>query len=510
MNTRRPKRPERRHSEEEARRWAAELIARFRSAGGPAQREQVLRELDRPLLLDEDGALELYRLQPGLASGFISRHAPRGRRAVDAQLPWQRLMREALGQGDDELHFALYRAQVPAEQWARDTIELARRVASPERLCEELERRHPQRWRADIGPHLHALAQLRGEHILSYLEHHAADVWSARRRAGRAEMAQLARRRGWWELWAELTISCTSAAEYDAEVMALVLDQASPEAQVRQQLLQLAGASGAAEVTGGPSARPLKDATLVALYQRFPHYVRGPFRARLAPSVKQPRTTLLRRAVEQRDDELIDLLASHLAAYQPRSGDTALMDAVQLAADYYTGLSLDDAGWPARAVRILKRVPLRTIQSLRELERGNALARVLFARVRSAAQDHVETVAELLAAPDRQVLSLGLDTLAQAGARSARVVDANLELLLEALARPVNRPAASRVLRLLRAVDSEESARRVLACVREKMSVAGDRGPGEAFAALAGALLQRFPGLRESGEQPVVYRRRLA
>jgi hypothetical protein len=502
-------RPDRRHSEDNARRWAAELLARFRSADGPLQREQVLRELDRPLLLDEDSALELYRLQPDLASGFIRRHAPRGRRADDARLPWLRLMREALGQGDNELHFALYRAQVPPEQWARDTLELARRVANPERLCEELDRRHPQRWRADIGPHLHTLAQLRGEHMLSYLEGHATDVWSARRRAGRAEMAELARRRGWWELWAQLTVLCTSAAEYDAQVMTLVQDQASPEAQVRQQLLQLAGAPAAAEAVSGTD-RPLKDATLLALYQRFPHYVRGPFRGRLAPSVKQPRTALLRRAVEQHDDELIDLLASHLSAYQPRSGDTALIDAAQLAANYYAGLVLDDASHAARAVRILKRVPAGTVQSLRQIERTNPLARALFARVRSAAQSFPETVAELLAAPDRQVLSLGLDTLARAGARSAVVVDANVDVLLEVLARSVDRPAARRVLKVLRAVGTQQSAERVLQRLRERLADTGAVDAREAFAALAGELLQRFPELRMQGEQPVVYRRRAA
>jgi hypothetical protein len=509
MSERPSSRPDRRHSEEIARRWAAELLARLRSADGPAQREQVLRELDRPLLLDEDSALELYRLQPDLASGFIRRHAPRGRRAEDARLPWLRLLREALGQNDNELYFALYGAQVPPEQWARDTMELARRVASPERLCEELDRRHPQRWRADIGPHLHALAQLRGEHMLPYLEGHATEVWSARRRAGRAEMAELARRRGWWELWAQLTVLCTSAAEYDAEVMALVQDQASPEAHVRQQLLQLAGAPAATQPAGGAD-RPLKDATLLALYERFPHYVRGPFRGRLAPSIKQPRTALLRRAVEQRDDELIDLLASHLSAYQPRSGDTALIDAAQLGADYYARLALDDASHAARVVRILKRVPAGTVQSLRQLERANPLARTLFARVRSAAGTSPETVAELLVAPDRQILSLGLDALAQAGARSAPIVDANVDLLLEMLARSVDRPAAKRVLKVLGTVDTRQSAQRVLEHVREKLAHTGAGEPREAFAALAGELLQRFPDLRTPGEQPVVYRKRAA
>ncbi len=342
--------------------------------------------------------------------------------------------------------------------------------------------------------------------MLPYLEGHAIEVWSARRRAGRSEMIELARRRGWWELWAQLTVCCTSAAEYDAEVMTLVQDQASPEAQVRQQLLQLAGAPAAGETASG-SGRPLKDSTLLALYQRFPHYVRGPFRGHLAPSIKQPRTALLKRAVEQHDDELIDLLASHLAAYQPRSGDTALIDAAQLAANYYAGLGLDDTGRAARAVRILKRVPAGTVQSLRQLERTNPLARALFIWVRAASQASA-MAAELLAAPDRQILSLGLDVLAKGGAGSTLVVDANLDLLLDVLDRSVDRPAVRRVLTVLRAAATQQSAQRVLQRVREKLANASE--PREALAALAGDLLQRFPDLRMHDEQPVVYRRRAA
>ena len=105
----------------------------------------------------------------------------------------------------------------------------------------------------------------------------------------------------------------------------------------------LAGAPVAGEAASGFD-KPLKDATLLALYERFPHYVRGPFRGRLAPSVRQPRTALLKRAVDQHDEELVDLLASHLGAYQPRSGDSALIDAAQLLATYYAAAVLDDAG----------------------------------------------------------------------------------------------------------------------------------------------------------------------
>jgi hypothetical protein len=509
MGSRGTERGERRHGDEAARRWAAELLARLRTAAGPEDRSAILRELDRPYLLDEETALEIYRLQPRVTSAFIARHAPKGRRAEDARLPWTRLMREALGQGDEALHFALYRAQMPADQWARDTLELARRVASPERLCEELDRRHPQRWRADIGPHLVALAQERGEHLLPYLERHVSEVWSVKRRAGRAEMAQLARRRGWWELWAALALRCTSAAEYDAEVLALVQDRAAPEAQVRQQLLQLAGSPAAS----GPESdrdRALKDGTLLALYERFPHYVRGPFRGRLAPSPKQPRRALLKRAIEQHDDELIDLLASHLAVYQPRSGDAALVEAARLAAEYYASRPLDDAGLAARAARILKRVPAGTVRSMRELDRTNPLARTLLAKLRAAAHASPETLAELLGAQDRHVFSIGLEALARAGIDASLFVDDHLDVLLDALARTVNRPAARLVLAALRGVGTRETAARVLAHIRERLAQPGTRLSREALAAAAGDLLQRFPALRTDAEQPVVYRRRVA
>jgi DNA-binding SARP family transcriptional activator len=90
------------------------------------------------------------------------------------------------------------------------------------------------------------------------------------------------------------------------------------------------------------------------------------------------------------------------------------------------------------------------------------------------------------------------------------VVDANVDVLLEVLARSVDRPAARRVLKVLRAVGTQQSAERVLQRLRERLADTGAVDAREAFAALAGELLQRFPELRMQGEQPVVYRRRAA
>ncbi len=145
---------------------------------------RVLAELDLPHTLDEDAALALYRAQPQLSSAFIQRHLPRGRRADDPYSPWHRLMGQAQARADEQLYFALYRAQATPEQWARDTGEMASNVADPQALCAELERRHPNRWRPDVGPHLAQLAMQRGEHVLPYLSRRAQEVWSAGRRNG--------------------------------------------------------------------------------------------------------------------------------------------------------------------------------------------------------------------------------------------------------------------------------------------------------------------------------------
>jgi len=496
----RERRAERRHSEEAARSWANLLLERLRAAASPAEREQILHEMDRPYLLDEDSALAVYRMAPRASSEFIGRHAPLGRRAADARLPWTRLMHEAMGQGDEALYFVLYRAQVPAEQWARETQELARRIANPELLCAELDRRHPRRWRADIGPHLYALAQQRGEHMLPYLRDHSARVWSPKRRAAAKEMAELARVRGWWDLWGKLTGLCAKASEYDALVAALAEDTSTPELQVRQQLLQLAG---------GPDSDTtrlrLKDSTLLALYRRFPHYASGPFRAQLAVSVKQPRTAVLKQAMAQRDDDIIDLLATQLAGYEPRSGDAALIETARLAATYYAQLGPPDAALGARIVRILKRIPSGAIRAPGDLERDNPLAELLFGIARAAAMTDPDLLRELLGARCRHIVSLALQAVGEPG--NSVQVDADVDVLLGLLMRPFDRPGLRGVLRALQGVSSEAAARRVLEALRERLSHAERRVSVDALASLAGTLLQRFPQLRTAGEQPVVYRR---
>ena len=486
------------------RRHYSEQAARYVRAGSAEERAQVLHALDLPYALDEDTALALYAVQPALASGFIQRHLPRGRRAEDARLPWTRLMARALGRADAALHFALYRMQASPEEWARDTSELARRISDPASLCEELERRHPQRWRPDVGPHLQALALERGEHMLPYLERHAGEVWSPGRRSGYEQMAELAKRRGWWELWGTLVRVCGSAALYDREVLALLQDVHTDESQLRRRLLVLAGVWTPTGTGARPRRlKPLRESTLLELYRRFPHLARGPFRAQLEPSPARPLSRLIDLALSRQDDELIDHLAVRLAALNERSGSERLVEAGRRLAEHLAGRA-DPAQLDQRCAHILEQLGGLT-RNVTNLARRNPLARLLFERGLAACFERREMAMRLLQTREPYVRALGVAALVRA-LRRHEPSAADVDALLLALEQPL--PAAVRrdAMRALEALSGDLAAR-IAGWARHALAAnAGTAHDGERLRLLA-MQLSRQPALTLQGETPVVYRR---
>jgi hypothetical protein len=492
---------ERRRTQEEARRWAAELVTRFCAAPAADERSAILAKLDLPYLLDEEAALELYRVDPRLTSAFIQRHLPRGRRAEDADAAWHRLMGQAQAHGDEALYFALYRAQATADQWARDTDQLALRVDDPLLLRAELERRHPNRRRPDVGPQLAKLAQERGAHLLPYLMQHANEVWSARRRSGYPQMAELARRGAWLELWAALLGSCASATEYDREVMSLVQDQVTPEPELFKRLAALASAG-----TGpGGRRKPLRDDTLLALYERFPELARGPFRPQLEPSPSRPRSGLIEKAIARVDEELIDLVAARLAVRAERSGAERLLAVAATAARYLEGAAADALSLGQRAAAILARIPRRSIRNRRELMRRNPLARLLFERAGEACLATPEAAAQLLNAQDDQVCAVAVHALTSDDPRALPLARRNREQLLNSLERRLPSAVRRQGLRALDSLaDGPAEAVQVLTWARALLA-RGD--PSASLLALVARQLNRYPMLQQAGEKPVVYRR---
>jgi hypothetical protein len=484
---------------EEGARWGAELAARFTSALTFDARAGILSEMDLPLILDEDSALALYSAQPLLASGFIQRHLPRGRRAGDGHPPWQRMMQLAQAHGDEPLYFALYRGQAAPEQWSRDTQALASSQPDSQVLCAELERRHPQRWRPDIGPHLVQLAQLRGEHLLPYVLQHAQELWSTgRRRSGYQPMAELARRNGWWELWASLVGACASTPEYDREVTAVLADASLPEPDAQQRLVLLA--------SSGARLKPLRDATLLALYGRFPQLVRGAFRAQLDPSSTRPLSGLIGVAMEHRDDDLIDTLSSRLAVRAERSGADRLLQAAGLIAAYLE--RCESAALARRAAAILVRIPAHSIHNQRELMRRNPLARLLFERAAEACLASDAVAADLLQAEEDQVCAVAVRALTGEDARAVALARKHRDRVLACLDRRLPRPVARQAVRALDrlALESGEAAP-LVAWARAALARHSPTCQEDELLAFLARQLAKHPGFRETAEEPTVYGR---
>jgi hypothetical protein len=492
---------------EEATQWAAKLLARYGAAASTEARAQALVELDLPYLLDQDAALALYQIDAALASPFIQRHLPPGRRAQDAQAPWERLMEQARVRADHELYFALYRRQAPAELWLHETSRLARSTTDGYVLSAELARRHPQRWRAQIGPHLAALAVQNGTAVLPYLLQHAGQVWSINRRSGYDQILDFTRAAGWWDLWATLIRVAATPAEYDREVAALASDRASSDADVMHRLLLLAGVSGEPGVRP-LRGKPLREETILALYERFPHLVRGPYRNQLHPSVSRPLTGVLELAIRHKDDELIDALAARLAVRADRSGADRLLQAANYAARHLQTVDTDFERAERRAASILKRIPRHAIRSVRELKRRNALARLLFERAERACLHDSTDAAQLLQAEERHVCALAVQALTSEAPQAALRARENLDALLHALERPLPRAVIRRALtRLDSAVSGPAQATRVVEWARAKLPRHDSRYSEDAMLGLVARQLHRFPDLRSETEKPTVYRR---
>ncbi|HXX11439.1 MAG TPA: hypothetical protein VEK05_07960 [Burkholderiales bacterium] len=494
---------ERRRSREQAQLWATELVTRFCAASDAGERAAVLAQSDLPHVLDENAALALYLAEPALTSGFIERHLPRGRRADDPHSPWQRLMDQAQARDDQALYFALYRAQAAPGQWVQDVSRLARSVADAGLLCTELRRRHPNRWRPDVGPQLAQLAQERGEHLLPYLLESAGDVWSLRRRAGYEQIAELARRRGWLELWAAVLGSCASSTEYEREVQKLVQDKEVPETELTALLASL-GCAGAGRAPGD-RIKSLRDSTLLALYERFPQLVRSAFAYQLNATPNRPRAAVVDLAITRRDDALIDLVAARLAVRTERSGAERLLQVAAKIARYVETSASSAGAVESRSLQILASVPPRSIRSERELVARNPLARLLFERAANGCLASEQAAAQLLRAPDDRVCAIAVRALSGGDPCATAIARQVREPLLAALERRLPRSVGQHALGALdRLVDGPGAAAHLVSWARRSAEA---RGPQDGLLALLARQLRAHPALQEPGEKPVIYRR---
>jgi hypothetical protein len=505
--------------------WRKDLLERLRKAQGRAALNTVLAKLDvRFYSLDEPTALAVYELCRSGARDFILDHLPRfwfvGRRG-DPKLFWRKLMERVREAGDSELHLELYRRMTPQDLWRKDVLALCKSEKDAGRLVEELEKRHLEGSLLDPGVTATTFIELveaRGRDVVPYLLRHAHSVfprwrfWGRRSNAkGLPELLELALRNGWLDVWSTLLRISATEQTWNAELRRLLEDRQSPEAEVRQRLLLLAGAGAEANFPGVSFAQvqPLEDPTAVALYERFPDLMRGPFRLHASAWWYMGYPQLTAKALARKDEPLIDYLASRAAiqelkfARQPGQWEQTI---AALAA-HYEALPEEDGTFARRASNALSMMPAYSIRDYDGLLRSNRLARLLFERSTNFYLSDERTVRDLLESPQIHVQALAFRVLGQDDARARSLAAENLDLLQATLLRPLHRRTRLMAFAALRnaAMADESAARRLLGRMKETLALPDKRYPKEQLVGLMGQVLHRWPSLRASAERPRVY-----
>jgi hypothetical protein len=504
--------------------WHKDLLERARAAQGRTAFNTALAKLNlrEAYALDEPTALALYELDPVGSRAFILAHPPHewpGKRG-DLKRFWRKLLERAWQAGDRELYFPLYRRMVPQDMWREEVLGLCRSVKDAALLVEELEARHPEGVQLDTGATAAtflALAEARGRDVVPYLLRHARSVfpgwrlWRGQSEAkGLPQLLELARRNGWLDVWATLLRTSATAQTWNAEVRKLFEDRKSPEADVRHRLLLLAGAGSEMNFPGVGFAQvqPLEDPVAVALYERFPDLMRGPFRMHAAMWWYMGYPKLVERVLAQKDEQLIDYLASRAAMqHQQLNSKTQWPQTVEALSKHYEALPEKDGTFARRASNALSMMPAYAIHQYDELLKANRLTRLLFERSTDFYLADRRTVRDLLESPQIHVQALAFRVLGSNDARARPLAVENLDLLQATLLRPLHRRTRLMAFAALRnaAMADEAAARRLLGRMKDALALPDQHYPKEKLVGLIGQVLHRWPSLRAPAERPHVY-----
>ncbi len=433
-------------------------------------------------VLDEDFALFLWDFGLG-ARDYLKRHLPWSSKTF-----WQKFFERAKEE-EPELAWLVYRRLVSKERWEKDLDELARTVAPPPLLHQELVRRTPD-YGFDLGPGLIKLLEQRGKDAFPFVISQLRRIWKPLfGRGSFGKLVSLCAQREWWELWGATLRICSPVKEFNREV--------------RNSLghpLKLASLAGLSrEWDFGPfglvQVQILDTDTALALYAHDPELLRGLFKSNLQVRASG-HLPLLKHLVAQNEHELVDFLASrYLVQMQPCAEQDYL-------ADYYAGQK-EGAQFARRAANALGKLPAYSIWNYNQLLEKNRLARLLFQR---SAESFSDSFTDLVEASEIHVMALGYRCLARATPAQAA---AHLTLLEGTLLRPLQRDTRKLALQALAraAQHSLETAQSILKKARAALRLPEQHYPKEHLLELIGGLLHRYPQLRSEREQVKVYRR---
>jgi hypothetical protein len=495
-----------------------DLIRRFRSAQTRAAREIVLQKFALWFELDEPSALELYRLDSITAGPFILRHLPwtwmENKRAF-----WQELLRGARAKNDEAFAWDLYRRQVPRDTWQADVMALTASVRDPAELVRRLEQHHPGGWGRTATGAFVELLQRRGRDVMPYIVRNLRAVRHGWFSGGEyKKILDLAREKGWWDLWAAIIRVCATPKEFNTEIDRLIHSPSLRQDQIRGRLATLVGVSREFNFPGigFASIHQLDETVAMLMLERFPDLLRGPFLQHLqANPWAGSYTKLIEKLLSLDEEDLLDHIAARIATrvsnrYNAKSKDM-LADAERLADFYDTLKDRDEKQFSRRAASVLSRIPAFAIYNYNQLIRDNRLARLLFTRSAAAYLADARSVRDLVEGSEIHVQALAYRVLGQNDERARTLAVENLPLLLGTLLRPLHRATRTLAFRaLVNAANTPDTAARVLAKAREALDLPDEKYPKEALLGVIAGVIAKRPALRGSREEPVIYRRSAA
>lgn len=469
--------------------WRREFVERFRKAKTAADRAQALSRYDLGYPLDDQTALALYDIDANTVRTFLVHR-------VQGSVP--QLRERARQAADEELLLQLYRRLVKKKDWQTDVLALCDQIADPAQLCQELETHHP--WSvfgSDLGVGFLALYRRRGADVVPYVQNHLAQVRFAPGKWYPA-LRDLALENGLHTFHCQLIRLCSAPEEFQKTVVTLLQDSTQTDDEVISQLYLLTGITA-----GQAQCRYLDDPTARAIYRRFPDLVRSTFR----PLVYLPWTTdkpsLLDEVLAANDEVMIDHLAAQVISRVDDKDQQRL-------ADYYVALRDRPQEFTRRAGSVLGRLPSYAIHEsgYRSLIQRNRLARLFLERSADLHLTDPTLLRNLLESPSIYVQILALRILALDDERARQSAAEHLDLLLPVLLRPLHRRTRLLAFKAIaNAATTEDRARLILARSRETMELPDPHYPREPLIGLMGKLLARWPNLRQTHEQPIVYQR---
>lgn len=505
--------------------WREDVARRFRGAKTRSARHLELSKVEQHhLQLDEETALALDAVDPEAARPFIRQHLPfpanswsRPKKPLEM---WSTYRERLFARGDTEQVWTVYRRLVSEEAWRQDALALTRSIQEPEALVRALDEHHPEFAPTAAADVFVELVERRGRDVVPYVLGHLRSVfprWAGpREKNAKAlpELLELCRVRGWEDVWGAALRTSATEETFDTEVRKLVKDADRDEQVARRRLLQVAGAGAEWNLPGLGFARvlPLTDATAVAMYERLPELVRGPFRMHVSSGWRAAYPELVARALEQRDEELLDFIASRAATQPvPEHGAnkrqkewTRVLEAL---ASHYEELPKEGGVFARRAANALGAAPAFSIWDFDALLSRNRLARLFFQRSDDFYLADPLAVRDLLEAPQIHVQALAFRLLGRDSERARAVARLNLDLLQATLLRPLHRRTRLAAFGALAnaALHDVATARTLLPRMREAFALPDKRYPKEALVELLAKVLMRWPELRGPSEVPRVF-----